>query len=107
MVTSAHNCSRNSSKNYVRTYKRYGASYHFYKEDKRPNYTFNLQDIKGWYAAHDYELPKGSRRGGPTSVELLYHAKTLPGSSHFTIVDIARGNGGHKIFKTPPYHCEL
>ncbi|KAF9271776.1 hypothetical protein BGZ68_003075, partial [Mortierella alpina] len=39
--------------------------------------------------------------------ELKDHLATIDDESTYSIVDSAKENGDHEIFRTPPYHCEL
>jgi len=88
-----------------------GARYHFHKADDRPNSAMNVADMQKWYEDHGRPLPptnrKTKRESGPTKDEMLKDLATIQDSSTYTINDIAARYGGHRIFKTPPYHCEL
>ena len=86
-----------------------GAKYHFHDTNKKPTTSNRIGEIKQWLQANGYGISVSSKGAGhePTKPELLAHVKNIDHPPRYSIKVIAEENGGHIIFKTPPYHCEL
>ncbi|KAF9160086.1 hypothetical protein BGX20_002673, partial [Mortierella sp. AD010] len=81
-----------------------GASYHFRKINKKPTITTHAEPMRQWLMENnDGQLPGTNRRDGiPTKKEMMKVINTIHITPHYTIYDIAKANGEHQIFKTPP-----
>ncbi|KAF8939919.1 hypothetical protein BGZ58_008305, partial [Dissophora ornata] len=69
-----------------------------------------LQEVKdAKVIAMDHDYHDTNWNGGkPTKKDLLQYIKNIgDDKTAYTIYVIAAANGHHRIFKTPPYHCEL
>jgi len=86
-----------------------GAKYHFHNTSKKPNSSNKVDEIKEWLRANGYGIPVSAKGEGysPTKEELVAYLKNIDHPPRYSIRVIAEENGGHIIFKTPPYHCEL
>ena len=75
---------------------------------KPPARTERRQVLLDWLKEHNVPLPPSTRAKGPTKVQLHAKIKEMKEDhTRYASWDIARGNGGHHIHVTPPYHPEL
>ncbi|KAF9405111.1 hypothetical protein BGZ76_006688, partial [Entomortierella beljakovae] len=86
-----------------------GASYHFYKQDKKPSKRKKIGELEEWYMKEKklIEMPIGDN-GKPLTKDMIYKLiKDCPDNSYYGISNIAQENGNHEIYKTPPCRSEL
>jgi transposase len=84
-----------------------GAKYHVRQENPLPSTANRVEAIRAWFEREHVPLPPGSRPGkAPTKAEMIEHVKSLNHPVRIATYEIASKHG-HKIMKTPPYHCEL
>ena len=85
-----------------------GAKYHFRKINPLPTGQANVSVIKEWYDDNRVALPAPNARNCVTKAMMLEKLKAI--RSEYPPI-YARHNiankYGHRIMKTPPYHCEL
>jgi len=79
----------------------------FSQEKQEASAATKVDGIIKWLEDNGKGLPTPKNGRKPTKQELKDHLVTLDDESTYSIVDIAKENGDHEIFRTPPYHCEL
>lgn len=82
-----------------------GAKYHMRQEDPPPTKGWKRDDIMAWVGKHNIILPPPLKKEH-TVDEVLKHIRSLEWPRVRSSYRIAK-RYGHRIMKTPPYHCEV
>lgn len=83
-----------------------GARYHVRKVDPEPTSSSRVAHFHEWLQRKGIVAPPAPNGGPMSKMQLLTYVKSLRIPATHASYSIAQERG-HRIMKTPPYHCEL